>query len=34
MNTTDYIDRRVSRFFYEYNDESEMEIIKYKITIK
>jgi len=30
MNTTDYIDRRVSRFFNEYNDEIEMEIIKYQ----
>jgi hypothetical protein len=30
MNTTDFIDRRVSRFFNEYNDEIEMEIIKYQ----
>lgn len=30
MNTTDYIDRRVSRFFNEFNDEIEMEVIKYQ----
>lgn len=30
MNTTDYINRRVSRFLNEYNDEIEMEIIKYQ----
>lgn len=30
MNTTEYIDRRVSRFLNEYNDEIEMEIIKYQ----
>jgi hypothetical protein len=30
MNTTDYMNRRVSRFFNEYNDEIEMEIIKYQ----
>jgi hypothetical protein len=37
MNTTDYIDRRVSRFFNEYNEEIEMEIIKfhdhYKVVV-
>lgn len=30
MYTTEYIDRRISRFFNEYNDEIEMEIIKYQ----
>ncbi|WP_226674932.1 hypothetical protein [Mesobacillus jeotgali] len=29
MQTIDYIDRRVSQFINEYNDEIEMEIIKY-----
>lgn len=29
MYTTEYIDRRVSRLINEYNDEIEMEIIKY-----
>lgn len=29
MQTIDLIDRRVSRFMNEYNDEIEMEIIKY-----
>jgi hypothetical protein len=30
MYTTEYIDRRVSRLLNEYNDEIEMEIIKYQ----
>jgi hypothetical protein len=34
MNTTNYIDQRVSRFFNEYNDEIEMEIIKYQDQYK
>jgi hypothetical protein len=29
MNTTEYIERRVSRLINEYDDEIEMEIIKY-----
>ncbi|WP_423410435.1 hypothetical protein AABM38_11125 [Heyndrickxia sp. MSNUG] len=34
MNPNDYINRRVSRFFNEYNDEIEMEIIKYQSHYK
>ena len=34
MNTTDYINRRVSRFFNVYNDEIEMEIIKFQDQYK
>lgn len=30
MNSLEYIDRRVSRLINEYNDEIEMEIIKYQ----
>lgn len=30
MYTTEYIDRKVSRLINEYNDEIEMEIIKYQ----
>jgi hypothetical protein len=30
MQTLDFIDRKVSRFINEYNDEIEMEIIKYQ----
>ncbi|MEH7885116.1 hypothetical protein V7654_12445 [Bacillus sp. JJ1609] len=34
MNTTEYMERRVPRFFNEYNDEIEMEIIKYQDHFK
>jgi hypothetical protein len=30
MHTLEFIDRKVSRFINEYNDEIEMEIIKYQ----
>ena len=34
MYTVDYIDRRVSRFINEYDDEIEMEIIDYRGQFK